>query len=380
MAEIYLTQEIQNEDGYIDNVVDQIKAIPKGEDLEMSVTCEGGNTFQGARLHRAIMEHEGNTKFIGIGLAASMGAVLMSAFDEVEFDEDLDIMLHKAHIPDVPEDELDSEQFDILNKFNKRAYSKMLSRGVDESFLNEVFLSKETKDYWLTAKEAESLGIGNVIRIERRDSKPFKVAAKLKLNSKMFGKNKKVTRSASLKDGRVVVFKSEKETVAKGDVLELIGSSELLTGKIELENNLVLNMGEGNEVADVEEIEEPVDEVDEEQVADLMQRVADLEKALSEMIGGEPSEEDAEAKAKTEADEAEAKAEDDEEMKNLKDKVEAMAKSVEDTMANLKTNFKLEKVNNKHEQQKDGLQHLTATERHAYDLKEIVNSTKNKIK
>ena len=137
--EINLTREIDNEDGYIDDVVAQIKAIPKGEQLDMMVTCVGGDTFQGARLHRAVMEHDGHTKFVGIGIAASMGGVLMSAFDEIELDEELDIMLHKAHIPDVPADELDPSQLDILNKFNKRAMRKCYLKGLMKSFLMRCF-------------------------------------------------------------------------------------------------------------------------------------------------------------------------------------------------------------------------------------------------
>jgi hypothetical protein len=64
----------------------------------------------------------------------------------------------------------------------------------------------------------------------------------------------------------------------------------------------------------------------------------------------------------------------------IRDRVEDMAKSVSDTMANLKTNFKLKEVNNKHEQVENGLNHLTAAEKHAHELRQIANGTKTQIK
>lgn len=376
MAIVNLTKAIENESGYIDEVVDQIKSVPKGETLEMHVTCEGGDTFQGARLHRAIMEHEGQTKFVGIGLAASMGGVLISAFDEVEMDEDLDLMLHKAHIPSVPVDELDESQKTMISRFNKRAYAKLLSRGVDEDFLNKVFLSDNTDDHWLTAKEAEALGIGNVVRIERRDSKPFKMAAELKLKfNKMFGtKNKGVLRTATLKDGRTVAFTSEKETIAKGDTVQLVGSAELLTGKVELENNLVMEMAEGNVVDEIEEVEAPKAEVTPEQIEELMLKVAEMEKALSEIIKGKQSDEEMEAKAEAEA---EAKAEDEDKMENTVKAAQDILNQFTKAAASLKSDFKLEAPDNKHEKVDKALNHLSEGERRGVELQAVINGIKN---
>ena len=46
MKEVYLSREIENEDGYIDSVIDEIRNVPQGEELQMLITCIGGDTFQ----------------------------------------------------------------------------------------------------------------------------------------------------------------------------------------------------------------------------------------------------------------------------------------------------------------------------------------------
>jgi len=121
MVEVNLTQEISNEfdqKGYIDNVVAEIKSIEDREELVMNITCVGGDVFQGDRLNRAIMEHPGKTKAVVVGLAASMGGVLLSSFDEVEIDEDANIMLHKAHIPELSIEDYTPEQIQMCQNFN----------------------------------------------------------------------------------------------------------------------------------------------------------------------------------------------------------------------------------------------------------------------
>jgi len=269
MAEVNLTQAISNEGdqkGYIDQVVKEVKAIEAGEDLEMIHTCVGGDVFQGDRLNRVIREHPGHTKAIVIGLAASMGGVNLSAFDEVELDEDCNVMLHAAHIPALPIDEYSPEQTQMCNDFNRRAYSRLIKKGVDKELLNKIFFSDERKDFWFTAKEAEAIGLGHVTRIERRDSQPFKVAAKLDLHSiknqykKMgiFGKTKKtVARILTLADSRVITFSSEAETIAVGDKLTLIGSNDSLEGKIKLSDTQEAEVNSNNEVVDIQDVELP---------------------------------------------------------------------------------------------------------------------------
>jgi ATP-dependent protease ClpP protease subunit len=382
MKEIFLSQEIDNTNGYIDFVVSEIKAVPSGDALNMLITCVGGDIFQGDRINRAILEHDGATKATVIGLAASMAGVLLSAFDEVELDSDAEIMLHKAHIPNTEVDELSNEQIQGIERFNRRAYSRLDSMGVDSDVLNEIFLSKEVKDVWLTAKEAESVGLGKVVKIERKDSKPFKIAASLDLQQiknkystmGLFNKDKKVTRVATLKDGRQVTFLSETEAPVKGSILNLVGSNDSLKGKVNFKNNLVAEVDEEGKVVDLEEA--PVSEVNDEEKAAMLERLATLEESVNKMLEamGEKEEEPAaEAKAMEEKDKEYAA-----KMEKLEDSHKAMADLLKNTLevaANIKGSFTPLKVENKHEGIMDGLAHLSASEKRGHELRAVLNDT-----
>jgi ATP-dependent protease ClpP protease subunit len=378
--EIFLTQEIDNEKGYVDQVVSEIKAVPKDEMLNMLITCVGGDIFQGDRINRALLEHDGHTKATVIGLAASMGGVLLSAFDEVEIDSDAEIMLHKAHIPGIEYDELTDEQRQGIDRFNRRAHARLESMGVDDILLDEIFLSKEIKDVWLTAKEAESLGLGKVVKIERRNSKPFAIAAKLdiqkikndKVKMGLFNKNKKVTRVATLKDGRQVVFTSEKETIEVGSIVNLVGSNELLTGKLRFQNNLIAEIDEENKVSAMEE-EEVSNEVSDDEKAQMMESIKELQEAVSKILeamnaGGE-EEEVAAAKAKVDKEYKDKM----KEMEETKDTLSALLKNTLEVAKNIKGDFKPMKVEDKHESIMDNLAHLSTNEKRAIQLRAVLN-------
>jgi ATP-dependent protease ClpP protease subunit len=378
MAQIFLTQAIDNSDGYIDDVVSQIMAIPADEPLEMLITCEGGDVFQGARLHRAVLEHNGSTNAVVIGLAASMGGVLLSAFDTVEIDNEADIMLHKAHIPEAKPEDVTLEQSAMIARFNKRAYGRMLSAGVNEEFLNEVFLSNSNADVWLTASEAQEMGIGKVVKIERRDSKPFKVAASLDINKLKNKTNnmgifdKPVMRVLTVSDGRQIVFNSKKEDLQKGDKISLVGSGDSLKGELRLSASLVAEIGDDNEVKAVNEVAAPVAEIDPQSFADLQAMVADLQTAVQGIIdamGSKEAEEvtpDAAVTAQLSAIDEKAK-----ELENSTATVKALLESTLKAAATISSSFKLEKPENKSEKIFSG---LTAQQEQAKKLRAVLTA------
>jgi ATP-dependent protease ClpP protease subunit/flagellar biosynthesis/type III secretory pathway chaperone len=387
MKQIFLTQEIDNDNNYIDSVVSQIKAIPDGEAFEMLITCEGGNVFQGARLQNAVLEHNGKTKATVIGLAASYAGVLLASFDEVDIDKDADLMLHKAHIPDVANEDITDEQAAMIARFNKRAYAQMASNGVDEELLKAVFLSEENENYWLNAKEAEALGIGKAVKIERRNSTPFKVAASLdisaikekfsnknKLDTNMGLFDKPVMRTATLSDGRTVIFNSKKEVIQKGDKLTLVGSNDSLKGRVRLTDSLVAEISEGNIVDAIEEEEVPAAEVSEDQVAELTQKVADLEQAVAGILEKMGGSEEAEAEAKAELDEKEKEVEDKiEDLKEANAAAKALLENALEVSKTISTSYKVAKPEDKHEPVLNG---LSASEAQAYSMRQVISNPK----
>ena len=131
MKEVYLSREIDNDNGYIDQVIDEIKAVPQDVELHMLITCIGGDTFQGDRIYRAISEHGGKTKAIVIGAAISMGASILPAFDSVEIDPGAELMYHSARPKANDGEELTDEQQGLVDRFNKKTMNRMINNGVN---------------------------------------------------------------------------------------------------------------------------------------------------------------------------------------------------------------------------------------------------------
>ncbi len=312
MARIYLNETIFNGFGTVDEVLSKINAVPDNEPLELQVNSGGGICSDGRVLYQAILERKGETTFIGVGIVASMAAVLMAAFDKVKLESSCDIMFHKGR----PawweyEDEVSDEEQYLVDRFNDLAYNDLSNKGVDEGFLNEVFNSEGNKDHWITAQRAEEIGLGQVFKTIRKNNMPVEVLnavkgldemdsekkkeayymaqaeahgkqmlsqankpTKFKIKSMFTGK--KLMRSVKLANGTEACFMSKSETPAKGDVLTPIGSAKALDGKIALENNTMLTVS-NNEVIDAEEMDTSKDTVTREEFDAALARIKALE-------------------------------------------------------------------------------------------------------
>lgn len=380
MNEIYLTQELFNDDGYVDTVDKSIRNAVQGEPLTVLITCPGGDVYQGARPQRSIMQHDGHTKAVVIGLAASMAAVLLGAFDEVEIDEDAELMFHKAHIPGVKPEAMTPEQKRMCDRFNSKAYAKMLARGVDEDFLEAVFLSDSIQDYWLTAKEAEALGIGKVTKVVREGATPsVQVVNMVKdyiLNNKsktmgLFGKTKTpIARVATLADGRKVAFSSVDENITKGVTLVALDDKPL-AGKVKLSNNMVAEVNEQNEVVNMEEMPAAPMEVEGmEKVVELESRVSEMEKALAEILSIVKGGQVAEPEMKAKEDAMNAKLEEANATLAAANEAATTIQALLETGLGLKSTAKLQTPNNSHERVIKGAQ---SAEERAVEMRNILN-------
>ena len=362
IMEVFLSREIQNEsdNAYIDEVVTNIKSVPDDEELVMLITCVGGDTYQGERLNRAIIEHPNKTKAVVIGIAASMAASILSAFDEVELDPDAELMFHKARITDEQGNVLDEytpEQQERIDVFNERIYERFIKAGADKAFLYDVFLSDSNENFWLSAPEAEAKRFGVVVPVERRNGEPlteeafenaYRIAAKLDIsqikqnyktnNMGLFNKNKEVPRVHALADGRQVIVTSAEEEIKVGDTLTLAGSDDSLKGKVRLSNNIEAEVDAENKVVNMEEV---ANEVTDEEKAEIMARIEDLEKAVRALVekmnGGEEETED-------KKDEMEAK---EKELENTLQAVENLGKEVLKAAEVFSTSAILDKPENK---------------------------------
>ncbi len=357
MTEIFLTKGIGNErdlDGYIDEKVAEIKAVPDGEPFRMLITSYGGDTAQGDRIDRAVREHNGETEAMIIGAAASMAMNILPAFDKRYSDPDADLMIHKARFIDeqgkaVPMKELSSDQQNTMKKNSAKMFARYSAIGVAEDFLEEVYLSEDMNDHYLTPAEAQELGILEVKPVESEselnlaaDHSKYKLTSELNNNMGLFKKEKKPVRQmAYLEDGGMVSFMAVEDKIDKGVTLEAIGTDEPLGDSIVLKGGLKASLNSEGEVVAMEE-EEPKAVVSDEAFAAMETRVADLEAALmviQEAMGaGEEAAEE----------EVAAKAEEDKKMEEVKAAaavVSASAKEVLEAASTISTSAKLEKVN-----------------------------------
>ena len=369
---IFITQPIDNDpmmgrEGFTDKIDNEIRSH-SGE-LHAVVNSPGGDIFKAAQISRSLNEYQGATKATVVGIAASAAALLVIDFDFVEADDNARFMLHKAHVPGKKLSELDSKQREEIEVFNENARKKLIakgkSKGIDnEKLVNDIFLNEKSGDFYFSAIEAKTkLGlVDEVTKVSRKDGKPFveKIAASLEgakilyetyitnKNMGIFGNKNKpmIARTEALSDGRVIVFNSTLEILAKGDKICLIGSNEALKGKITLKNGIVAEIDENNEVLNVEE-NDVSNQIPEEVQAifdQLAEKLASFEERLKALEGNKDEE-------------PEATKHDDEEDKinDLSKKVEAISKNLNNVVSALGTNklttdFILPKFESKNEQ------------------------------
>lgn len=397
MEQINITQPIDNafvegSTGYIDDVEKKIKEYPKNETLESLINTGGGDITHGRRLFRAVLEHEGETIANVIGQAASMGGLLLAAFDKVRMDIHSRGMLHKGRLADNSKaSESDKKEIQV---FNETAHALLLAKAeknaqindkIDlqkaKAVLDQIFLSDSIEDYWFSAIEMRDvLGIvDEVTDVKRDQGKPeLKLVAMANdyknkfLNSfnnmGLFSKTKSVPRVMNIKDGRSIVFNSDSKELQKGDKIAVVDSDEVINETLPISDTLTAEVKE-NEVVDLinEEPSEPIksqlDEVAKEEVMAMIQEMlAPIMEKLKEMGGAE----DMEAKKKKE-----------EEMENaIDEKIEAAAKSLfNKTQKQIVDGYKVPKFEGKNESVFEGMSHK---EKQVVKTVEFVNENLNK--
>ncbi len=365
MATIYLNTPIDNFFGDTDNVIRQMRAVPKGEELEMQVTSGGGSCPLGQVIYQAALEHEGPTSYKAVGLVGSMASCLMAAFDKVKFEESVDIMFHKARFETWDDRPMTADQEYLVNRFNTLSYATLLEKGGDKEFLERVFLGEGDKDHWITAQEAKEYGLGNTYKIERSGGMPKEVTNALaqygygkgidgkrayyasagamksrrdlhnlnqdkKTNFLDMFKKKKPLRKLTLADGTEACFTGAMEIPVKGDAISFFGDPNKVNGKLRLRNNVELDVKDG-EVVDVGEGDgdnAAATDVTREEFDALEARV----KALEDSAAGDGGDGNADDAAKDVTDDAKSVT-DDGDGKSVTD--DGDLKEVKDTLASV---------------------------------------------
>lgn len=199
--ELYLYSPIY--DFAAESIISQMEES-KNEDIVMRVNSPGGRVFSGWGIIAKMKEHSENVKIKVDGVAASMAFFMGLFADEVEALDVSKFMAHKADM--LIESEKDQK---FLDSVNKDLRLKMKSKLDNEKFkevtgvtIDEMFDNSERKDYWMSAKEAKSIGLVTKIN-------------KLSTQSSVAAFNEKFYNIAAETATKPIIMSEEKKTTEK---------------------------------------------------------------------------------------------------------------------------------------------------------------------
>ena len=142
----------EDENTYPSNVRELLKEC-KGKNLNVYINSGGGDVFASVAISNMLARHDGKTKAIVDGLAASGASVIAFGCDEVEIPENAFLMIHKpSTVASGDADNFRSiaETLDTIQEGITNTYLKKTLEGVEKEKITEM-IDAET---WLTGKEA----------------------------------------------------------------------------------------------------------------------------------------------------------------------------------------------------------------------------------
>lgn len=138
------------------------------EDIEVTLTTNGGSVFVGQEIYNSIKEYNGKTTLKIAGLVASIGTLISCAFDEVLISPAATFMIHNPTIGSVSGEKRDMEQaaqlLDTVEKTLLNAY--VTKTGLDRGGLAELMMNQT----FMTAQEAVDYGFADGFIEETEDS------------------------------------------------------------------------------------------------------------------------------------------------------------------------------------------------------------------
>ncbi len=303
--DITLPRIIESDDRFANHFESDLKYLQELQaNITCKVTCEGGDVWTGDRIYKAIQKYPFETTAEVIGVAASMGALALGAFDRVKIDKDAWVMLHRLRVGGVSDPkEMIPEHAKIYENFNKMACERLKEKGGNADFLDEVFEKGANKNYWLTADEAEAMGLGIVFDAGLAPTKikpheyevfanQFLTLETMNFYNKFFNKNENDGEDSSFfihksMSGKNII--SPQEELAVNSVIAIEGAKKPFTGIIQIENSNI--MIENNVIKCINEVEKDKDFMEDEKKAkktnekgeDYDKQIADLERQIANL-------------------------------------------------------------------------------------------------
>ena len=144
----------ETEDVYPSDIRNMLNDL-SGKDLNIYINSGGGHVNAGLAISHLIARHDGHTKGIVDGIAASIASVILMGCDEIEMPADSFVMIHKPMIgASGNSDDFKKiiDYLDVLQEGMLNSYKRHLKDGVDIETINDL-MNAET---WLSGEEMEA--------------------------------------------------------------------------------------------------------------------------------------------------------------------------------------------------------------------------------
>jgi ATP-dependent Clp endopeptidase proteolytic subunit ClpP len=133
-----------------------IQSIAPAGDLTVHIHSPGGSVTDGNLILNYIKKRKGKKIAIVDGVAASMAAILLTAFDEVHIASNAFIMVHQPTMSQTGTAKSMEQAAKVLNNMTDQFKTALIAKsGASEETVKEWF----TGDTWFTADEALDAGI-----------------------------------------------------------------------------------------------------------------------------------------------------------------------------------------------------------------------------
>ncbi|NMW85487.1 Clp protease ClpP [Peptoniphilus sp. AGMB00490] len=139
---------------YPQDIRDLLKGAKKN--VEVIISSGGGDLFAGMAISNMLQRHEGHTKAIIDGLAASAASIIAFGCDEIEMPSNAYLMIHKPSIGIFGNSDDLLKWADTLDEIQKGLVETYMSKAVEGKTSEDIndLIDKET---WLTAKSASEI-------------------------------------------------------------------------------------------------------------------------------------------------------------------------------------------------------------------------------
>lgn len=139
--------------------VQQLLDDANGDDVEVTMSTNGGSVFAGQEIYDAIKSYEGKTTLKISGLVASIGTLITCAFDEVLISPVATFMIHNPTLADVSGEKKDMEKAaQLLNTVETTVLDAYVAKtGLDKAGLAEL-MGNQT---FMTAQEVVDYGFAD---------------------------------------------------------------------------------------------------------------------------------------------------------------------------------------------------------------------------